>query len=187
VVGSFQKDGNGWGEGLEPKLIKGPDIFIETMEQLKSKIPELFVLLTGPARGYVKSGLERLGIPYRHIFLKNYPEIGRQFSAIDLYLVTSRQEGGPKAILESMAAGTPLVTTRVGQAMDIVRHGQNGWMVDVEDVEGLAKWAYHVYQTPRAELEQVLIQGRTTAEQHTYANQISLWHNFMDGFVEMVN
>ena len=34
-----------------------------------------------------------------------------------------------------MATEVPLVTTRVGQALDLVRHGENGWIVDVEDVE----------------------------------------------------
>ena len=59
VIGSFQKDGNGRREGLEPKLIKGPDVFLKTLEILKSQVPEMFVLLTGPARGYVRQGLEK--------------------------------------------------------------------------------------------------------------------------------
>jgi len=42
--------------------------------------------------------------------------------ALDLYIVASREEGEPKAILESMASGVPLVTTEVGQAMDFVEH-----------------------------------------------------------------
>ncbi|MCX6064158.1 MAG: glycosyltransferase [Chloroflexi bacterium] len=184
VIGSFQKDGNGWKEGLEPKLIKGPDIFIQTLEILKSSIPELFVLLTGPARGYVKAGLERLGIPYKHIFLKDYPDVGRLFPALDLYIIASRQEGGPKAVLESMASGVPLVTTRVGQAIDLVNHGQNGWMVDVEDVEGLAHWANFVHQNQGTELDTVLESGRATAETHAYETQIPLWREFMKGFVE---
>ena len=184
VIGSFQKDGNGWGEGLEPKLIKGPDIFIQTMEQLRTSIPELFVVLTGPARGYVKQGLERLKIPYRHLFLKEYAEVGRLFPALDLYLVSSRQEGGPKAILESMASGTPLVTTRVGQAMDIVKHGQNGWMVDVEDVDGLAKWAGYVFQNRGPALAPVLQNGYQTARANTYESQLPLWQKFMTGFVD---
>ena len=58
------------------------------------------------------------------------------YEAIDVCLVTSRDEGGPRAVLEAMATGIPLVTTRVGQASDLVRHGENGWLVDVEDVDG---------------------------------------------------
>ena len=42
-------------------------------------------------------------------------------------------EGGPRAALEAMATGVPLVSTRVGQAADLVRHGENGWLADVDD------------------------------------------------------
>ncbi|MBD1835577.1 glycosyltransferase family 4 protein [Cyanobacteria bacterium FACHB-472] len=183
VVGSFQKDGVGWDEGLQPKLIKGPDIFLKTIEILKPRVPELFVLLSGPARGYVKTGLETLGVPYHHCILKNYPEVGELFQALDLYIVASRQEGGPKALLESMASGVPLITTKVGQAMDLVQHEKNAWMVDVEDAEGLAYWAEYVIT--QRELDRVLQQGRTTAEANTYQSQIPLWRNFMKGFVEI--
>src|SRR5262249_38350928 len=66
VVGSFVKDGVGLGQGDEPKLVKGPDVLVAVLERLHRSIPELFVLLTGPARGYVRRGLERVGIPYGH-------------------------------------------------------------------------------------------------------------------------
>ncbi len=183
VVGSFQKDGVGWGEGLEPKLIKGPDVFLRVIELLKPRLPELFVLLSGPARGYVKTGLDRLGVPYRHIFLKHYPDVGRLFQALDVYIIASRQEGGPKAVLEAMASGVLLVTTRVGQAMDLVRHGENGWMVDVDDVEGLAHWAEYAIGH-RSGLGDVLRSGRQTAEANSYEAQTPLWERFMRGFVE---
>lgn len=56
VIGSFQKDGVGWGEGNKPKLIKGPDVFLDVVDRVARKRP-VFVLLTGPARGFVKRGL----------------------------------------------------------------------------------------------------------------------------------
>ena len=182
VVGSFQKDGIGWGEGLAPKLIKGPDVFLKTIAILKHRIPELFVLLSGPARGYVKAGLERLRVPYKHIYLSSYPEVGQLFQALDVYIVASRQEGGPKAVLEAMASGVPLVTTRVGQAMDLVQHGWNGWMVDSEDADGLAHWA-EAAVTQSTRTEGVLLRGRGTAEANTYESQFPLWRKFMEGFV----
>jgi glycosyltransferase involved in cell wall biosynthesis len=183
VVGSFQKDGVGWGKGLEPKWQKGPDIFVQVMARLKERVPELFVLLSGPARGYVKAGLEAAGVPYVHKFLKHYPDIVELYNALDLYLVASREEGGPKAVLESMACGVPLVTTRVGQAMDLVRHGENGWMTESEDVDGLVELAQealaHGYST-----SDIIAQARMTAEANTYEAQTELWAGFMDGFVE---
>ncbi len=182
VVGSFQKDGEGWGAGLEPKAIKGPDVLLDVFRALRARVPELYVLLSGPARGYVQSGLERLGIPYLHRSVGRYSEIGDLYRALDAYVVPARQEGGPKSVLESMATGVPLVATRVGQASDLVRHGENGWLGDVEDAEGLAHWLEHI-ATGAPELASVIASGRRTAEANSYAAQAPLWCSFFTGFV----
>ncbi|ASQ91574.1 glycosyl transferase family 1 [Prosthecochloris sp. GSB1] len=182
VIGSFQKDGEGWKEGLTPKLIKGPDIFLETVAILKRSVPELHVLLTGPARGYIRHGLEKLNIPYVHRLLDDYTEIGTHYRALDLYIVSSRDEGGPKAVLESMACGVPLVSTKVGQATDLVDHGENGFLVDVGDAEALAHYSLQVLDD-RGQRTNVIRNGFATAEANDYRNQIPLWASFMKGFV----
>jgi len=84
-----------------------------------------------------------------------------------------------------MAVGVPLVTTRVGQAADLVRHRSNGWMVDVEDVEGLVEWSAHVAEAPAAELEEVRRTGLATAEENSYEALRPRWRDLLDGFVEM--
>lgn len=183
TVGSFQKDGVGWGKGAEPKLIKGPDIFLQVIKRLKLIIPELFVVLSGPARGYVKAGLEQLGVPYCHHYVQHYPDINNFYQALDAYLITSRQEGGPKALLEAMACGVPVISTRVGQAMDLIQHGQNGWLVDVEDVEALTYWAGYALSHSNG-LADIRMRGRKTAEANSYQSQLPLWQRFMQGFVE---
>ena len=148
-------------------------------------MPELYVLLTGPARGYVRSGLDRLGIPYRHLLLPDVDAVRPGYPAIDVCLVASRDEGGPRAVLESMASRVPLVTTRVGQAADLVRHGENGWMVEPEDVDGLVAWILHVAGAPRSDLERVLDAGRATAEDNSYAALRPRWRALLDGFVAL--
>lgn len=146
-IGSFQKDGVGWKDGLEPKLVKGPDIFLRVVQQLKSRY-KIHILLSAPARGYIKSGLESLGIPYQHYQLKNYWEIVRLYQALDLYLVTSREEGGPKAMLEALACGIPLVTTRVGMVPEVIIDKFNGLSVDNEDIEGLVHSVIEMQESP---------------------------------------
>jgi len=138
IIGSFQKDGNGWGNGDTPKLIKGPDIFCDVIERLSKNYP-IHVLLTGPARGYIKNRLTAAGIPFTHHYLQNYHEIVNYYNALDLYLITARVEGGPKAVLESMACGVPFVSTAVGMVPDMVVDGVNGLVVANTDVELLAK------------------------------------------------
>jgi glycosyltransferase involved in cell wall biosynthesis len=184
VVGSFQKDGVGFGDGREPKPIKGPDVLLAALGALETCVPELHVLLSGPARGYVREGLERLGIPYRHRLVARYADLAQLYHALDAYVVPSRQEGGPKGVLEAMAAGVPVVTTRVGQAMDLLRHGENGWLVEVEDPEGLAHWLSHVAARP-PELEAVVREGLRTARAHEHRAQQPLWRAFFEGFVRL--
>jgi len=181
VIGSFQKDGNGWNEGYCPKLIKGPDLFLKTLDILRHRISDLFVLLTGPARGYVRKGLEAMNVPYKHSFVK-YPDIPKYYQALDLYIVASREEGGPKAVLEAMASGVPLVSTRVGQVIDLVEHGVNGWVTSTEDYEGLADWAAYVADN-RNTIEQVLQNATQTAQENSHRNLDKVWGHYLNGFL----
>lgn len=183
VVGSFQKDGVGWGEGLEPKLIKGPDTLLAAAAALRERLPDLWFLLTGPSRGYVRAGLERLGIPYRHTLLPSVDAMVPAYDALDVYLVASREEGGPRAVLESMATGIPLVTTRVGQAEDLVEHGTNGFLVEVEDAEGLASWALHVAESAADDRGALRAAGMRTAQENSYEALTPRWQALLDGFV----
>ena len=183
VVGSFQKDGVGMAEGCVPKAIKGPDTLLAALELLYRSVPELHVLLAGPARGYVRSGLERLGIPYRHRIVRRYEDVAGLYHALDAYVVPSRQEGGPKGIFEAMASGIPVVTTRVGQAMDLVLDGRNAWMVDPGDAEGLAHRLSHVASRPSG-LDRVVEHGLETATANSYETQLPLWRDFLRGLVE---
>jgi len=182
VIGSFQKDGVGWGDGLEPKLVKGPDVFLDTIGILKESISELFVLISGPSRGYIIKGLDKLSVPYKHVYLDDYSDIGRLYQCLDLYIIASREEGGPKAVLESMISGVPLVTTRVGQAMDMVDHCENALMVDVEDTEGLAYWSRKILSD--TQLQNKLVENAfVTANNNTYLAHAPLWKMFFKGFV----
>jgi glycosyltransferase involved in cell wall biosynthesis len=182
VVGSFQKDGVGWDDGLEPKTIKGPDVLVDALVALRMRVPETFALLSGPARGYVRRGLDKHGIPYVHRVLDRYGDVGRLYQALDAYVVTARQEGGPKGVLEAMASGVPLVSTRVGQAVDLVRDGENGWLVDVENVEALADRLARLAGDDEL-AGTVAAGGLATAAANTYEAQMPVWRTFFDGFV----
>lgn len=140
IIGSFQKDGDGWGEGMTPKLIKGPDIFCDVVEKLAKTLP-IHVLLTGPARGYVKNRLKQAGITYSHHFLSRHTDTVPYFQALDLYIIASRIEGGPQAILEAWATGIPIVSTKVGMVPDISENGKNIMLAKTEDRDRLYTYA----------------------------------------------
>jgi glycosyltransferase involved in cell wall biosynthesis len=182
VVGSFQKDGVGRGAGTEPKAIKGPDVLVEVLERARDRIPELVVLLTGPARGYVRAELERLGIPYVHAQPKAREELATAYHALDVYLVTSRQEGGPKAAFEATAAGVPLVSTRVGQAQELLSDGEDALFADVDDVDALVDAVQRVYEDVTL-VARLRAGGRATAERYDDARLDLQWAELLEGFV----
>jgi len=178
-VGSFQKDGVGWGDGEDPKYIKGPDIFLKTMGALYPKCKQLYVILTGPSRGYLSAGLRSLGLPYLHIDLQNYLEIAKVYRALDFYLITSREEGGPKGLLEAMAAGVPVVTTPVGQAIDLVMTGLNGLMANSFSPDELADLCMNLLQMGSAERDSLTEKAMSTAREGDYNMQSALWQDFL--------
>ncbi len=182
VIGSFQKDGVGWDDGGEPKLIKGPDVFLEVIKKVATERKNIWVFLTGPARGYVKNGLKRMNIPFVHNYVDDYRKIGELYNLLDLYLITSREEGGPMALLESMASGVPIVTTRVGQAIDIVKHKVNGLVCDIEDVDSLYENVVLVINDKNMR-ELLIANGRKSAEEYSIKNQDLLWNEYFKGLL----
>jgi glycosyltransferase involved in cell wall biosynthesis len=163
LIGSFQKDGNGWGDGAEPKLIKGPDVFVAALGRLKERGVPVMAMLTGPARGYVKAGLDRLGIPYAHVYTKDQVDLVECYHALDLYLVTSREEGGPMGLMESMATGVPVVSTRVGMSLDLVEDGASGALVEIDDVDAIAERALGLLHAP--DLDEIKRRARVSVMQ----------------------
>ena len=146
-IGSFQKDGDGWGEGNSPKMIKGPDIFLDVLAKLVKHAP-LFVLLSAPARGYVKRGLERLNIPYRHEIVGDYQSVAEMYGCLDLYLMASREEGGPSSVLESLACGVHFVGSITGLAPDVITHDLNGLLVEAGNADALARQVARLIDAP---------------------------------------
>jgi glycosyltransferase involved in cell wall biosynthesis len=147
VIGSFQKDGQGWGDGDEPKMIKGPDVFVDAVAELARELP-VFVLLTGPARGYVKRRLAAAGVPFAHHYADDRDDLAKCYHALDLYLVTSREEGGPMALMESMSAHVPVVSTRVGMAPDLITDGVSGALVEAGNAAAVAAAARTLLALP---------------------------------------
>ena len=82
-----------------------------------------------------------------------------------------------------MATGVPLVTFKVGQAIDLVKHGKNGWLAEIEETEQLAHYAEYVINNTSI-INNIKDNARKTAKENSYNSQIPLWQNFMHGFID---
>jgi glycosyltransferase involved in cell wall biosynthesis len=72
------------------------------------------------------------------LFLGYQEDVGPFYSAFDALVLPSGNEGTPVSVIEALAAGTPVVATRVGGVPDVVRDGEDGFLVDPGDTEALA-------------------------------------------------
>jgi glycosyltransferase involved in cell wall biosynthesis len=119
VVGSFQRDTEGH-DLKTPKLEKGPDLFIECIKNIKKDKDNLCVLLGAWRRQYVIKRLEEENIDYIYKKLAPHDKLKKMYASCDLYVVSSRYEGGPQAILEAAGMKIPIISTDVGVASDIL-------------------------------------------------------------------
>jgi len=67
-------------------------------------------------------------------------------SAMDAYLQPSLYEGHSNTILEAMASGLPVISTRVGGTPEIIEHGQTGFLFAPRDYEGMTGALLNLYQ-----------------------------------------
>lgn len=119
LIGSFQRDTEGR-DLTSPKLIKGPDRFVEIVTTMKSSQKDLLVVLAGKRRNYIISQLEKLNIKYRYFEMVDLDQLNDLYNCLDLYIVSSRIEGGPQAIAECAITKTNIISTDVGIAREIL-------------------------------------------------------------------
>mgnify|MGYP003647005368 CR=1 FL=1 len=115
VIGSFQRDTEGH-DLKSPKLEKGPDRLIEIIKDLNDRGKDIFVVLSGPRRQYVINHLRMNSIPYKNFEFVEFTELNELYNCLDMYIVSSRYEGGPQSIVECGLTKTPIISTRVGLA-----------------------------------------------------------------------
>lgn len=123
LIGSFQRDTEGnsikSGEFL-PKLEKGPDRFIAAIDMMQNINPNIEVVLTGYRRDYVTREFDKRGVKYHYFERFDANKMNDLYNALDLYMITSRVEGAPRAVVECAAARVPVISTNVGIVADIL-------------------------------------------------------------------
>jgi len=119
LIGSFQRDTEG-SDLISPKLEKGPDLFCDAVERFEKVLGSVEVVLAGWRRQYVMSRLDRVGINYHYTELPSFEVINDLYNCLDLYIVAARFEGGPQAIVECASNRTPIISTDVGLASEIL-------------------------------------------------------------------
>ena len=119
LIGSFQRDTEGH-DLKSPKLEKGPDIFCDIVISLHQMEPRIQILLAGWRRQYVINRLYDAGVPYHYYELPDFSKLNDFYNMLDLYVIGSRYEGGPQSVFECAATRTPIISTNVGYAPELL-------------------------------------------------------------------
>ena len=126
---------------MSPKLIKGPDIFIDLVNRLNNN-QNIRILLAGTRRQYVINKLKELGINYKYFEMVQIDQLNEFYNILDLYLVSSRLEGGPQAVLECAVTKTPIISTDVGVASEILHPNSIYSLETFENAKPMVEYAY---------------------------------------------
>jgi glycosyltransferase involved in cell wall biosynthesis len=92
----------------------------------------------GPDRPELERRAHELGVIRDTVFLGYQEDVAPFYSAFDALILPSSNEGTPVSAIEALAAGRPVVATRVGGVPDVVRDGEDGFLVEAGDTDELA-------------------------------------------------
>jgi glycosyltransferase involved in cell wall biosynthesis len=119
---------------------KGCDLLLRAAAKVLVEFPQIQFCIAGdgPEGGALKRLIAELGIGDSVSLVGHCDDMPAWYRSLDLLVSASRQEGLPIALLEGMAAGLPLVATRVGEVPSLILNGVTGLLIPVEDVSALA-------------------------------------------------
>ncbi len=129
--------------------VKGFDLFIAAAARVRSRLPDAQFLIVGDGtrRAFLEAEAARHAMSGCVHFTGAVEDPRVALAAMDVFVFPARwPEGFGLVLAEAMAAGRPVVATRVGAIPDIVQHQQQGLLVDVDDPEALAESVVRLIQ-----------------------------------------
>ncbi len=123
---------------LEP--VKGHGILLEAFAEVRKSAPYVKLLIVGDGseRARLEAKASDLGLADDVRFVGPRRDIPDLLHAMDVFVVSSLEEGLPMSLLEAMAAARPVVATAVGSIPGVVRNGETGLLVPPDDKTALA-------------------------------------------------
>ena len=120
--------------------VKGPRYLIEAVAKLKPAHPRLHLVLVGSGdlRDELGALARTLGIGRSVTFAGQRQDVPDCLAAMDVFVLPSLNEGMGRALVEAMAAGRPVVATRVGGIPAIIEDRATGLLVPPQDSDALA-------------------------------------------------
>ena len=130
---------------------KGHEYLLQAMPKVISRFPNARsgICGEGPLRPQLESQIMELGLSDHLRLLGTRDDVSPFLAAADVFVLPSRWEGLSRALMEAMAAGIPVVATRVDGIKDLIADGVHGLLVPSEDAESLATSILQLLDDPQ--------------------------------------
>jgi glycosyltransferase involved in cell wall biosynthesis len=174
-VEDIDRDGIGFVYSSDP--IKAPEHALELMQSMSK---------TWPVVRQYSFGADRRPKGARHLEYTRYPSIEKArkiYNRCLIWLLPSRGEGFPAPVLEAMACGCVVISTNNLGSCEIVRHGVNGFLVDVGDLNAFMKYIRMTLDDP-ALRERLVAGGLNTVREFSWNNAVTRMDRFLKHLIE---
>ncbi|MGB9885743.1 MAG: glycosyltransferase family 4 protein [Moorellales bacterium] len=125
-------------------------LLLSAWQEVAREVPAARLLLVGDGvlRERVQSWVREMGLSGSVRLLGFRRDVPNLLALADVLTLTSKHEGLPRAVMEAMAAGKPVVATDVRGSRDLVRHGVNGFLVPLDEPGALARYLVMLLKDP---------------------------------------
>lgn len=130
------------------ETVKNHGMLFDALERLRSYAPIVQLVGDGPLQAQYEAEAARRGLTENLQFLGYRYDVPALTAAADVVVLTSLKEGIPRAIMQAMAVGVPVVATDVKGTREVVRNGRTGYLVPLGDAAALATRLQEIFDSP---------------------------------------
>ncbi len=156
---------------------------INIFYKLKQEVPAKMLLVgDGPERPMAEALCRELGICDDVRFVGKQQDMEEMYAIADLFLLPSEYESFGLSALEAMAGGAPVVSTNTGGLPEIIIAGENGFMGNVGDIDGMSRYAKQILKDDEV-LARFRENARTQARRFDISNIVPQYEELYEKFV----
>ena len=148
--------------------IKNIPLLLEAAALARQEDPDIRIVIVGDGalREALEARAEALGLGQAVVFAGWRRDLASVYADLDAVVISSHNEGTPASLIEAMATGCPVVSTRVGGVPDLIGDGETGRLVSPGEREALAAALLELFREPERTARMAELAQRQVLERH---------------------